>query len=72
MVAPSQHNVLAQKFSTILPLLDERQRRLWLAAEARAIGRGGMQAVAAAARVSRVTLRRGMEELEGGVARHAG
>ena len=46
-------------------MLDERQRRLWLGAEARALGRGGIAAVAAAAGVSRDMVRRGRQELEG-------
>src|SRR5262249_17244020 len=33
--------MLAAKFETIFPHLDERQRRLLLGAEARALGRGG-------------------------------
>ncbi|WP_419150864.1 hypothetical protein [Nocardia vinacea] len=32
---------LAAKFEVLLPHLDERQRRLMLAAEARMLGRGG-------------------------------
>jgi hypothetical protein len=38
--------MLAAKFEVILPHLDERQRRLLLAAEARALGHGGIRAVA--------------------------
>jgi len=58
--------VLAAKFGTILPHLDERQRRLVLAAEARSLGYGGVSLVARAAGVSRVTVTAGVEELDAG------
>src|ERR687885_563828 len=41
--------VLADKFAALLPHLDEKQRRLYAAAEARALGRGGITRVARAA-----------------------
>src|SRR5262249_58856318 len=41
--------ILAAKFETIFPHLDERQRRLLLGAEARALGHGGIRLVAGAA-----------------------
>jgi hypothetical protein len=37
VVVRSEHSVLAEKFSIILPILDERQRRLLLAAEAKVV-----------------------------------
>jgi hypothetical protein len=40
---------LAAKFDAVLPHLDERQRRLVLAAEARSLGHGGISLVARAA-----------------------
>ena len=40
--------VIAEKFASLEPVLDERARRLWAAAEARAIGRGGISRVAEA------------------------
>jgi hypothetical protein len=58
---------LAAKFDAVLPHLDERQRRLVLAAEARSLGHGGISLVARAAGVSRVTITAGVEELETGV-----
>jgi len=54
---------LAAKFASILPFLNERQRRLLLAAEARALGWGGTSLAAAAAEVSRQLISRGLEEL---------
>ena len=48
------------------PHLNERQRRLLLAAEARLLGHGGVRAVARVAGVSETTVRRGVFELEEG------
>src|SRR5215469_16203427 len=57
---------LRAKFSALLPHLDERQQRLYLGSEARALGHGGVAAVARAAGVSRVTVSAGAGELEAG------
>ena len=57
--------VLAKKLSTILVHLNEKQRRLMLAAEARALGRGGVTRVANASGVSRPTIQKAMRELDG-------
>jgi hypothetical protein len=54
---------IAAKFAILSPLLDERARRLWAAVEARAIGRGGISQVAEATRLSRATIRAGLQEL---------
>ena len=67
VVVEVDERVLAAKFGVILPHLDERQRRLVLAAEARSLGHGGVSLVARAAGVSRVTVTAGVEELEAGV-----
>lgn len=57
---------LAVKFAVLFPHLDERQRRLLMAAEALPLGHGGVRAVAHAAAVSETTVRRGVFELEAG------
>jgi transposase len=57
---------LAAKFAVILPHLDERQRRLLMGAEARALGHGGIRAVARAAGVREATVSLGVGELEAG------
>src|SRR5919202_4157877 len=54
------------KFEVLRPYLDERRRRLWAAAEALALGRGGMTAVATATGLQRATIRVGVRELQGG------
>jgi transposase len=47
----------------MLPLLDERQRRLYLANEAKAIGYGGITQVSKISGVSRVTITQGLTEI---------
>lgn len=58
--------VLAAKFEAILPHLDERQRRLLIGAEARALGHGGIRTVARAAGVREGTVSLGVRELDSG------
>jgi transposase len=62
MQNPSTQAITA-KFAILSPLLDERARRLWAAAEARAIGRGGIRQVATATGLSRATIRAGLQAL---------
>jgi hypothetical protein len=49
-----------------MPHLNERQRRLLLATEARLLGHGGVRAVARVAGVSETSVRAGVFELEEG------
>ena len=58
--------MLAAKFETIFPHLDERQRRLLMGVEARALGHGGIRLVAGAAGVREATVLLGVSELESG------
>ena len=51
------------RFETLAPFLNERTRRLFTAAEAAAIGRGGIMAVARATGVSRRAIAAGLAEL---------
>ena len=55
---------LARRYDAVRPHLTERQRRVWLGAEARELGRGGVRIVAAAVLVSPDTVRRGRDELD--------
>ena len=57
---------IASRVQVVLPHLNERQRRLVLAQEARLLGHGGVRAVAQAAGVSETTVRSGVFELEAG------
>lgn len=52
------------KLKTVLPHLNEKQRRLLLAAEAKALGRGGISRVAQATGVSRVTIYKALKEIK--------
>ena len=58
--------MLAAKFQVIFPHLDERQRRLLMGAEARALGHGGIRLVALAAQAREGTVSLGVSELESG------
>jgi hypothetical protein len=55
---------LARKFEVLARVLDERTRRLVAAAEAEAMGFGGVTAVAQASGLARGTVIRGMAELK--------
>ena len=54
---------LRLKLAGILPLLNERQRRVLVAAEAKDYGRGGVQAVALITGMSRQTIYHGLDDL---------
>jgi hypothetical protein len=54
--------LIGQLFHALKGVLDERQRRLFAAAAARAIGEGGQSAVARATGVSRRTIRAGLRD----------
>jgi hypothetical protein len=58
--------MLAAKFESVFPHLDERQRRLLMGAEARALGHGGIRLVARAAGVREATVSLGVTELDSG------
>ncbi|TMR87953.1 ISAzo13 family transposase [Nonomuraea basaltis] len=67
MAIPSEvREQLSVKFDVLLPHLNERQRRLLLATEARLLGHGGVRTVAQVAGVSETTIRNGVFELEAG------
>ena len=55
---------IAQCFSYFKNFLDQRQKRLYLAIEALALGRGGITATSKTSEVSRVTITSGCKELE--------
>ena len=48
----------------LLPVMTERSKRVWAAAEAQALGRGGIAAVSRATGISRNTIAQGLRELE--------
>lgn len=55
------------RFEILKPVLDERMRRLWAAAEARSLGHGGIRAVSQATGISHRAIGEGLKELESGV-----
>ena len=55
---------LQLRINTMLPELNETQRRLFLAAEAKTMGYGGITKVSRISGVSRVTITQGIYELE--------
>ncbi len=63
---------LHYRIDTLFPHLTERQRRIAAAAEARAIGYGGVSRVGAATGMSRTTIHRGLAELDQDVELPAG
>jgi transposase len=56
-------DAIKQRFTSLEPFLNERQRRLAAAAEAQALGYGGISAVARATGVSRRAIAQGLKEL---------
>ncbi len=57
-------NAIEGKYLELLDDLDQRGRRRWAAVEARALGRGGILAVALATGLSDRTIRTGLKELD--------
>jgi transposase len=57
-------NASAERIRNTIPLLDERQKRLYLANEAKTIGYGGITQVSRVSGVSRVTITQGMAEIK--------
>ena len=55
---------LQRKFAAILPNLDERQRSLLAAAEARSLGYGGISRVSRASGISHTAIRRALKQLD--------
>ena len=55
---------IKMRIETMLPILDERQRRIFLASEAKVLGHGGISKLSRICGVSRVTITQGMKEIE--------
>ena len=56
-------SLIGQRWDVMRDALDERQRRLLVAVEAKVLGRGGVSAVAVATGVSRTTIMAGLSEI---------
>ena len=59
----TQVQLIQQKYEALLPVMDERLRRQWAAAEASTLGWGGTTTVAAATGLARNTITTGVREL---------
>jgi hypothetical protein len=60
----AQVEALKTKYQVLRPVMDERVRRLWAAAEALTLGYGGIQQVHAATGISRKTIAVGIRQLQ--------
>jgi len=56
--------LIRDKYQALLPSMDERMRRLWAAAEAKALGWGGIACVAFATGLARNTITAGLRDLQ--------
>ena len=59
---------IVEKYVAVAPVLDERSRRRWAAAESMAIGYGGDALVSSATGLARETIRKGRREIARGEA----
>ena len=57
---------IIEKVNTMLPMLNEKQRRLYLASEAIAFGRGGITLMSRISGVSRSVITTGVKEIKSG------
>ncbi len=62
-------NAIQARFNALGPFLNERDRRLFAASEARAAGHGGIAAVSRTTGIARSTIGRGMADLRSGAVR---
>ena len=61
-------DAMRARYLALRPFLDERQRRLFAAAEARAAGWGGVSAASRATGIARSTIDRALDDLDAGLA----
>ena len=59
-------NNIQERITTVLPLLNESQKRRYLAAEAISLGHGGIQEISAISGMHRNTISAGIRELQSG------
>src|SRR4051812_49902794 len=57
-------DLIRQRFDALEPMLDEQARRRFAAAEARALGHGGVTLVSKVTGIARSTINRGIAEIE--------
>lgn len=59
-------HIVQEKYSSLSSHLNEKSRRIWAAAEARSLGRGGMTTVHKATGFDCKTIKKGLKELDSG------
>src|SRR6202046_3827836 len=62
-------DAIRARYNALGPFLNERDRRLFAASEARAAGRGGITAVSRTTGIARSTIGRGLADLRSGAVR---
>lgn len=63
MIAPDVERQIKKKYQALQPVLNEKARRLWAGAEARALGHGGVATVSRATGLAESTVRIGRAEV---------
>jgi DNA-binding phage protein len=63
---------IRRQYEMLRPALDERARRLFVASHVQILDRGGIATVARATGIAPSTIRRGLKELDQGVAAGSG
>ena len=63
--------IIREKYHALRSILNERQKRLWAAVEAKVLGHGGQTVVEKATGLSRRTLYAGLQELQDGAVQSA-
>ena len=61
-----KETIIQERIDTVLPLLDERQKRLFLASEARSVGWGGISLISRLSGADREIISRGIKEIQQG------
>ena len=64
-------DAIRARYNALGPFLNERDRRLFAASEARAAGRGGIAAVSRTTGIARSTIGRGLADLRSGTVRYS-
>jgi transposase len=59
-------SIVKNRIETMLPLLDEKQKRIYLATEVESLGYGGLKAIHELTGISKTTIIRGKKELQKG------
>ena len=56
--------LIQKKYNALKGRLDEKSRRIWAGAEAKGYGWGGIYLVSQATKISRITIKKGINEIE--------